>query len=102
MIVVCQVVGSGSPATSIEVQLSVSVTAYMVGVDVGSSEAMSEVLKQSHLRAEPSQLVVGSLEVVRYDIYFRQVRPFVYDTQTNRGEIIKRFKYFDSRIIMNA
>lgn len=44
-------VGSGSPATSIEVQLSVSVTAYMVGVDVGSSKAMSEVLKQSHLRA---------------------------------------------------
>jgi hypothetical protein len=38
---------------------------------------MGEVLEQSHLRAKPSQLVVGSLEVVRHDIHFRQVRPFI-------------------------
>ena len=65
-----------SPAASIEIQLSVPVTAYMVGVDVCSSEAMGEILQQSHLCAEPSQLVVGGLEVVRHDVHLGQVRPY--------------------------
>lgn len=68
---------SGSPATPIEVQLPVSIASHMVRVDVCSSKPMGEILEESHLCAEPSELVVGSLEVVRHDIHFRQVWPFI-------------------------